>query len=71
MKRNCDYCSKEVTGKAYGVIDVEVTDSWCEVADEVNSFIHIECYEDLFVYEDEEYFTVPYPEGEYNVKSNG
>ena len=45
MKRNCDYCSKEVTGKAYGVIDVEVTDSWCEVADEVNSFIHTECYE--------------------------
>ena len=34
----------KVEGSATGLINIEVSDGWVEVADEVSSFIHDECY---------------------------
>jgi len=44
VKKNCDACGKEVDGQVYGIINVKIDNDWCEVADEVSSFIHPECY---------------------------
>jgi hypothetical protein len=40
----CDICGMKVEGFATGLINIEVDDGWVEVADEVSSFIHDECF---------------------------
>lgn len=40
----CNICGMKVEGSATGLINIEVSDGWVEVADEVSNFIHDECY---------------------------
>jgi len=40
----CNICGMKVEGSATGLINIEVDDGWVEVADEVSSFIHDECF---------------------------
>ena len=41
---SCDKCGKEVTGNVYGISNVNIDYSWCDVAEEVSRFIHPDCY---------------------------
>lgn len=41
---SCDKCGKEVTGNVYGISNVNIDYSWCDVAESVSSFIHPDCY---------------------------
>ena len=41
----CDICGMKVEGSVTGIINVTLEDDgWVEVADEVSSFIHDDCY---------------------------
>ena len=42
--QNCDICGKEVKGDVYGIVNVNIDYSWCDVAEEVSRFIHPDCY---------------------------